>query len=187
MKYVGNKVEDIKIAYIGGGSRGWAWNLMSDLAEADDICGQVALYDIDFEAAKNNEIIGNMYKDVEGANSVWEYTATKTIDEALDGANFVVISIQPATFDEIHGVFGFRTGTPKLKTLKGFTWASVLTLCKEYLQDYVRATYEVAKDKLLADRDKEEVNENFEKVGIMVAQDETFYMEPKKEDEAKQI
>ena len=89
--------------------------------------------------------------------------------------------------ESVHGVFGFRTGTPKLKTLKGFTWASVLTLCKEYLPDYVRATYEVAKDKLLADRDKEEVNENFEKVGIMVAQDETFYMEPKKEDEAKQI
>ena len=101
MKYVGKKVEDIKIAYIGGGSRGWAWGLMSDLAEADDISGQVALYDIDFEAAKNNEIIGNMYKDVEGANSVWEYTATKTIDEALNGANFVVISIQPATYDEM--------------------------------------------------------------------------------------
>ena len=24
MKYVGNRAEDVKIAYIGGGSRGWA-------------------------------------------------------------------------------------------------------------------------------------------------------------------
>ena len=32
MKYVNNKAEDVKIAYIGGGSRGWAWGFMSDLA-----------------------------------------------------------------------------------------------------------------------------------------------------------
>lgn len=28
MNYNKNKAENIKIAYIGGGSRGWAWNLM---------------------------------------------------------------------------------------------------------------------------------------------------------------
>ena len=87
--------------------------------------------------------------------------------------------------ESVHGTFGFRTGTPKLKTLKGFTWGAVVQLCKEYLPEYVRTTFEVAKDKLLADRDKEEVNEHFEKVGIMVEQDESFYLEPKKEDEAK--
>jgi len=84
--------------------------------------------------------------------------------------------------ESAHGVFGFRTGTPKLKTLKGFTWPAVVNLCKEFLPDYVRTTYEVAKDKLLADRDKEEVRNHFVDVGVMVAQDETFYLEPKKED-----
>ena len=84
--------------------------------------------------------------------------------------------------ESIHGVFGFRTGTPKLKTLKGFTWPAVVNLCKEYLPDYVRATFEVAKDKLLADRDKEEVANHFANVGVMVVQDETFYLEPKKEE-----
>ena len=87
--------------------------------------------------------------------------------------------------ESVHGVFGFRTGTPKLKTLKGFTWGAVVNLCKEYLPEYVRTTFEVAKDKLLADRDKEEVREHFEHVGVMVTQDETFYLEPKKEDETK--
>ena len=29
-----NTVEDLKIAYIGGGSQGWAWGMMSDLADA---------------------------------------------------------------------------------------------------------------------------------------------------------
>ena len=52
MKFENNCVKDIKIAYVGGGSRGWAWGLMSDLAATDDISGEVALYDIDFQAAK---------------------------------------------------------------------------------------------------------------------------------------
>ena len=75
--------KNIKIAYIGGGSRGWAWGLMSDLVVCDDLCGNVDLYDIDFEAAKNNGIIGNKYNDIEGAKSRWDYRAVKTIDEAL--------------------------------------------------------------------------------------------------------
>ena len=41
----------LKIAYIGGGSRAWARKLMCDLAVADDICGEVRLYDIDKAAA----------------------------------------------------------------------------------------------------------------------------------------
>lgn len=101
MKYSGNKVEDIKIAYIGGGSRGWAWGLMSDLVSCDDISGKVDLYDIDFEAAKNNEIIGNKYNEVEDAKSVWNYRAVKTLPEVLQGADFVIISILPGTFDEM--------------------------------------------------------------------------------------
>jgi phage host-nuclease inhibitor protein Gam len=80
-----------------------------------------------------------------------------------------------------HGVLGFRTGTPKLKAKKGFTWNSVTNLLKEFLPDYVRTTDEPAKDKLLSDRDIPEVLELFNKVGIMVDQDETFFVEPKKE------
>ena len=101
MKYIENRAEDVKIAYIGGGSRGWAWGLMSDLVACEDMSGKMYLYDIDFEAACHNETIGNMYNSVEGAKSHWDYYAVKTIDEALDGANFVIISILPGTFDEM--------------------------------------------------------------------------------------
>jgi len=101
MKYADKKVSEIKIAYIGGGSRGWAWGLMSDLASCDDISGDVYLYDIDFEAAKHNEIIGNKFKDADGCKSIWNYKAAETIEEALTGANFVIISILPGTFDEM--------------------------------------------------------------------------------------
>lgn len=82
-----------------------------------------------------------------------------------------------------HGVLGFRTGTPKLKTLKGFTWNSVTNLLKEFLPSYVRIEETPAKDRLLADRDAPEVNSLFAKVGVCVAQDESFFVEPKKEAE----
>ncbi|MBO5453882.1 MAG: alpha-glucosidase/alpha-galactosidase [Clostridia bacterium] len=101
MKYNDNKVSKLKIAYIGGGSRGWAWGLMSDLVSCDDISGDVYLYDIDFQAAQHNEIIGNMFNSCEGAKSVWNYHASKTPKEALTGADFVIISILPGTFDEM--------------------------------------------------------------------------------------
>ncbi len=102
------------------------------------------------------------------------------------------------SLDMAHGTIGFRTGTPKLKTLKGFTWASALQLAKKFLPfTYIRQTEDIAKDKLLADRDLKEVavydtptgdprevtmREAMAACGIQVVQDETFYVEPKKEE-----
>lgn len=96
MIHLGKSVKELKLAYIGGGSRGWAWTLMNDLKKSTQISGTVSLYDIDFEAARDNEIIGNQI-DGEG----WVYRAVKTIEEALTGADFVIISILPGTFDEM--------------------------------------------------------------------------------------
>lgn len=90
-----------KIAYIGGGSRGWAWRLMADLAMEPELTGTIALYDIDFEAAKRNEIIGNRLSGRAEAVGKWKYEAVPTIEEALTGADFVIISIMPGTFDEM--------------------------------------------------------------------------------------
>lgn len=102
MRYTDHKtVEDLKIAYVGGGSQGWAWTFMSDLAAAKDISGTIALYDIDLEAAKKNEAIGNKYNDLPECETHWDYVAVKTLEEALTGADFVVISILPGTFDEM--------------------------------------------------------------------------------------
>ena len=99
--YENKKVSELKIAYIGGGSRGWAWGLMSDLVSAADISGKVALYDIDKKAALDNVVIGQMFNNAEGALSHWDYEATDTLEQALEGANFVVISILPGTFKEM--------------------------------------------------------------------------------------
>lgn len=101
MNYSHNKVSDIQIAYIGGGSRGWAWSLMTDLAMDDSVSGTVRLYDIDQQAAKNNEIIGNRLSSRPDAKGKWRYAACPTLEETLEGSDFVVISILPGTFDEM--------------------------------------------------------------------------------------
>jgi len=96
-----NKAAEVKIAYIGGGSRGWAWGLMSDLAAQEELSGTVYLYDIDYEAAVCNETIGNSIKGKDYAKGHWDYKAVKSIEEALTAADFVIISILPGTFDEM--------------------------------------------------------------------------------------
>ena len=101
MKIENGIAQNVKIAYIGGGSRGWAWTLMNDLASCPDMNGEVALYDIDFAAAKDNEAIGALYTAHPDACSKWVYKAYETIGQALTGADFVVVSILPGTFDEM--------------------------------------------------------------------------------------
>lgn len=93
--------KDIQIAYIGGGSMGWAWGLMSDLAAEKQLSGTVRLYDIDSEAARRNEKIGQLLQKNADVKSHWDYRAVDSLQEALKGSDFVVISILPATFDEM--------------------------------------------------------------------------------------
>lgn len=90
------------------------------------------------------------------------------------------------SIESTHGVFGFRTGNPKLKNLKGFTWAAVTNLAKELLPQYIRTTEELDKQSLLADRDKEDVAEMMPRIGVQVVQEETFFVEPKKENDERQ-
>ena len=101
MNYKNNKMSDVNIAYIGGGSRGWAWTFMTDLAREDRLSGTIRLYDIDKKAAENNEIIGNHISESDEAVGKWKYQVYDSLKSVLTGADFVVISILPGTFDEM--------------------------------------------------------------------------------------
>lgn len=147
--------------------------------------------DIELQCAKYREKyadkIATLFEEREQAFETLQAFATENQAELFS---------KKKSLDMPHGVIGFRTGTPKLKTLKGFTWASALLLVKRFLPDYIRQTEEIAKDKLLADRDGKiamEVSDSpsLEEVpirqamtecGMQVVQDETFYVEPKKEE-----
>ena len=101
MIYKDDKVTDLKIAYIGGGSRGWAWTLMTDLAQEDQISGEVRLYDLDQKAAEVNKKIGNHLMSREDAKGDWKFEVYPTLESALTGCDFVIISILPGTFEEM--------------------------------------------------------------------------------------
>lgn len=101
MQYIDGKMKDVNIAYIGGGSRGWAWTFMTDLAREEKLSGEIRLYDIDKKAAENNEKIGNHISSRKEAVGKWKYVVKDTLKDALTGADFVVISIMPGTFDEM--------------------------------------------------------------------------------------
>jgi alpha-galactosidase len=118
--------DELKIAYIGGGSREWARKLMFDLALCPDLAGQVALYDIDIASARLNEALGNWLQGQPGVLSSWRYRAVQRLEDALHGADLVVLSIQPGTLEcmaeeiaiaERYGIFfpvGDTTGAPGL-------------------------------------------------------------------------
>lgn len=142
----------------------------------------------DAEAVKINAMIDVQMTKIreKWADKLAELTERK--DKAFDimqawaMENRDEIFTKKKSYESTHGTLGFRTGTPKLKTLRGFTWSAVTNLLKEFLPGYVRTSEEPAKDKLLADRDVPETAELFAKCGFGVVQDETFYVEPKKEE-----
>ena len=92
--------DDIKICYIGGGSRNWAWVLMQDLAFEKEISGTIELYDIKHEDALTNEVIANRLMEKHNKGR-WRFRANPSLESALNGSDFVIISILPGDFEEM--------------------------------------------------------------------------------------
>ena len=165
-----------KKTVVEGVTREQAEQAMADFAKADATERSLTAK-MDLELARIRDKyaaqLADIARDKDKAFELMQAYATERRDELFT---------KKKSLEWAHGTLGFRTGTPKLKTLKGFTWASALQLVKEFLPDYLRHTEEIAKDKLLADREVEDMVPQMTKCGIAVVQDETFYVEPKKEE-----
>jgi len=92
--------EKIKICYIGGGSRNWAWVLMQDLVFEKEISGTIELYDINPQDSETNAIIGNRLMEDNNVPN-WKFNANRSLANALDGSDFVFVSILPGDFEEM--------------------------------------------------------------------------------------
>lgn len=90
--------KSLAIAYIGGGSLNWATKLMGDIAQDGTLAVDMRLYDIDFAAAERNARLGRRIAEA-GRGKPARYTAHERIEDALDGADVVVISILPGTLE----------------------------------------------------------------------------------------
>ena len=97
--------QKLKICYIGGGSRNWAWVFMKDLCFEKEIAGTIYLYDIDVDAALANEAVGCKLMAANGGR--WVFKAEPQLEKALIDSDFVFISILPGDFEEmaidVHG------------------------------------------------------------------------------------
>ncbi len=86
---------ELKIAYIGGGSRQWARMFMADLALSPRLCGELALYDSEHAAAARNEQLGAALFARPEATGCFRVRAVRRLADALRGADVVVLSIEP--------------------------------------------------------------------------------------------
>ena len=138
MNYNNNKAENVKIAYIGGGSRGWAWGLMSDLARAEDISGEVALYDIDKDRLEESlamlTAINEKYN--AGKANIKIYHGVPNRKDALRGADFVVNAIQVGGYDpatiidfEVPKKYGLRQTIADTMGIGGILRGGILRDC----------------------------------------------------------
>ena len=90
---------NIRIAYIGGGSRYWAQELMADPALSGELVGELVLHDINHDAALRNVAIGEAVFGHADANGRFAVRAEADLHKALEGADFVVCSIEPGPVD----------------------------------------------------------------------------------------
>lgn len=94
-----NNDKRINIAYIGGGSYNFGWKLFSELA-AEEICATVNLYDKDKQLSLTNEVIGNNLRENPRCKSDIVYLACDTPEDALKGADIVLMSISCGNTDD---------------------------------------------------------------------------------------
>jgi len=89
------------------------------------------------------------------------------------------------SYDLVHAMIGFRTGNPQVSKDKKFTWDAVTELLKKSgLNMFLRLKTEVNKEAILQEKDPVLIGRLKEDAYISIIQEETFYVEPKKEEAA---
>ncbi len=92
-------MKDINITIIGGGSRLWAISFMKDLTLNKECKGKVTLFDIDRDASRNNVEVGERMLSINGEEGRFLYCAQDDIEKALEGADLVIIAIEPGRIE----------------------------------------------------------------------------------------
>ena len=81
----------MKLAIVGGGSYAWGPPLLTDLALGTHLAGEVVLHDLDLVAGERLAQLGALL--TAQTTSPLAVRFTPSLEEALDGADFVVLSI----------------------------------------------------------------------------------------------
>jgi phage host-nuclease inhibitor protein Gam len=153
---------------------------------------EATLNEITLTTINRNRAQLDMDKAITAARERYEATIA-TCNQAIEEKSELVrawAEANPAEFgkvksiDFVHAVIGFRTATPTLKTLRGWTWDRVLEKLKDLgLKQYIRTKEEPNKQTLLIDRDGLQLPT----LGLQVEQKESFFIEPKLTDQDNKI
>jgi len=91
----------MKLAFIGGGSYSWGPALLGDLTLSTALNGTVCLMDVNPVAGERLQRLGQMY--VTRQQAPLNVTYTASLPEALEGADFVVLSITTGGLGAMRG------------------------------------------------------------------------------------
>jgi alpha-galactosidase len=91
----------MKLAFVGGGSYSWGPAVLGDLALSDTLSGTVCLMDIDPRAGERLQRLGQLYMD--NRQAPFEVTYTRSLPEALEGADYVILSISTGGLAAMRG------------------------------------------------------------------------------------
>ena len=161
-------------------------------SRAEELLGEIATLTIEQRDQKNA-----LDREITAARERYEAPLTALGKEIENRAVLLEAwaAANPAEFPKdrksivlLHGTIGYRTGTPKLKTLAKWTWDRVLEKLKELgapVAGFIRTKDEVNKEAVISSYSEGHLDPATARaLGMQVVQEESFFVEPKLEDQA---
>lgn len=160
--------------------------VIASRAEAETALGEIAA-----STAQLNQLTAELDQELTAARQRYEQRidALAKQVEAKSGLLQQWAEASPEEFPEgrksielLHGRLGFRTSTPALKPVAGWTFKRAL---EAIARPFVRVKEDLDKEGILAAHARAELTDaDLKAVGLRVVQDEAFFVEPKLEETA---
>jgi phage host-nuclease inhibitor protein Gam len=159
-------------------------------SRAEELLGDIATLTIELRETKtklDREITAARERHEPGLTALGKQIEEKTaLLESWASANPAEFPKNRKSLDLLHGVLGYRTGTPKLKTLPKWTWDRVLEKLQslgEGVAEFLRVKTEVNKESIISALIEGRLTDHDgRQLGFIMVRDETFFVEPKLED-----
>jgi phage host-nuclease inhibitor protein Gam len=158
--------------------------VIASRAEAETVLGEIAA-----GTAQLNALRAGLDQEITAARQRYEQRidALQKQNEQKSGLLQQWAEGSPESFPEgrksielLHGRIGFRTSTPALKTVAGWTFKRALEVIDRL---FVRTKEELDKEAVLAAYARGDLSDSeLKRVGLRVAQEESFFVEPKLEE-----
>lgn len=155
-------------------------------ARAEELLGEIATLTIETREQKNaldRELASAREKYEAPLVALGRRIEEKTaLLESWAAANPAEFPKNRKSIELLHGSLGYRTGMPKLKTLPKWTWDRVLETLRTLAAQFIRSKEEVNKEGILAAIIDGSLDaSSARQLGVLMLQEESFFVEPKLE------